>query len=248
MRGEVENNGGIGWRFAVGVVLIAGGYAALALLPVVVAANLKFGVKTALTSLIAFSPLLAKIAAVAVIGKAGFNYLKDGVFTLLGKFRPAQQVGRLRYRIGLVLFVLPIVLGMLERYASEFISNRIENEILWSSDRRFFLDRQPFRPWRRILGQASGAFYLRCKSRFCRSRIKRFPPSRGCAKSRQASAPPVTAIGSSPRTVVAEVDRMGRQRTPERIELQNYRQLQLSVTPTSPGIPPGKSIMVKPSL
>ena len=132
MRGEVENNGGIGWRFAVGVVLIVGGYAALALLPVVVAANLKFGVKTVLTSLIAFSPLLAKIAAVAVIGKAGFNYLKESVFTLLGKFRPAQQVSRLRYRIGLVLFVLPIVLGMLERYAPEFISNRIENEILWS--------------------------------------------------------------------------------------------------------------------
>ena len=54
-------------------------------------------------------PELAILAAVAILGKAGFDALVGGVKRRLGAFfkehGPAQQVSPTRYRIGLVMFL-----------------------------------------------------------------------------------------------------------------------------------------------
>jgi hypothetical protein len=129
---ETPGLGQVGLRFGIGVILIVGGYAALALIPLVTGADLNMGLKTALTGFLAIMPVLTKIAAIAVMGKAGFNLLKDHVFKFLGRFRPAEQVSRPRYRVGLVLFVLSIVFGSLLPYFPGILIDWRENDVFWS--------------------------------------------------------------------------------------------------------------------
>lgn len=124
--------GQVGWRFGVGIVLIIGGYASLALIPLVAGADLGVGVKTGLTGFLALMPVLTKVAAIAVMGKPGFNLLKTHVFKFLGRFAPAEQVSRRRYRAGLALFVLSIIFGSLLPYFPGILVDWEANEVFWS--------------------------------------------------------------------------------------------------------------------
>ena len=110
---QVSANATLGWRFGVGVALLAGGYLALGLIPLVRSTDLAVGLKTVLTAFITATPALSKVAAIAVMGKPGFQFLQAHLFKALHRLRPAQQVSRHRYRIGLILFLIPIVGGWL---------------------------------------------------------------------------------------------------------------------------------------
>jgi hypothetical protein len=85
--------------------------------------------KAVLTALIAVTPALSKVAAIAVMGKPGFEFLRAHLFEALHRLRPAQQVSRYRYRIGLILFLIPIVGGWLVARAPGLLSNW---SFLWS--------------------------------------------------------------------------------------------------------------------
>ena len=65
------------------------------------------------------------LVAVAVLGKAGFDYLVGLFKKALGRFfekhGPPEVVGRTRYRIGLVMFVVPLVLGWATPYMSHHV-------------------------------------------------------------------------------------------------------------------------------
>jgi hypothetical protein len=124
--------GQVGWRFGVGVILVIGGYVSLALIPLVAGADIGPGLKTGFTGFLALMPVLTKVAAIAVMGKPGFNLLKAHVFKFLGRFRPAEQVSRRRYRVGLILFVLSILFGSLLPYLPGIVVNWQENEVIWS--------------------------------------------------------------------------------------------------------------------
>ncbi|WP_119303943.1 hypothetical protein [Dongia deserti] len=121
-----------GWRFGIGILLVAGGYVAWALIPLVAGADLSMGLKTPLTGFLAVMPVLTKVAAIAVMGKPGFNLLKTYVFNFLGRFRPAEQVSQGRYRIGLVLFVLSLVFSSLLPYFPGIFVDWEANEKFWS--------------------------------------------------------------------------------------------------------------------
>ena len=68
------------WRLAIGAVLIAGGYAAWLIIPLVVASGLSPGVKTALTAL--FGATLTKFIAIGLLGRPTINFLKTHSFKL----------------------------------------------------------------------------------------------------------------------------------------------------------------------
>ena len=59
----------LGWRLGIGVALIIGGYAALLLIPFVMGADLGPQFKAALAGLLGLTPLLTKLAAIALIGR-----------------------------------------------------------------------------------------------------------------------------------------------------------------------------------
>jgi hypothetical protein len=70
----------IGWRFALGTVLIIGGYGAWSLIPVVIEADLEPGAKAFLSGLFGATPFLTKVVAVALMGRPAYNFLKGTVF------------------------------------------------------------------------------------------------------------------------------------------------------------------------
>ena len=69
------------------------------------------------------------LAAVAIMGKAGFDYLKLRVFGFLKRHVVPGQVSRTRYRIGLVMLLVPIVLGWVQPYASAVVEELAQYRI-----------------------------------------------------------------------------------------------------------------------
>jgi hypothetical protein len=61
------------------------------------------------------------LIAVAILGKPGFNYLKSKIFKWFKKYGPPDTVSLTRYRIGLVFFLLPILLGFILPYIWELL-------------------------------------------------------------------------------------------------------------------------------
>jgi hypothetical protein len=70
------------WRLAIGAVLIAGGYLAWLVIPLVVGSDLTARVKTALMAFLGATPLLTKLIAIALLGRPTINFLKKHSFKL----------------------------------------------------------------------------------------------------------------------------------------------------------------------
>lgn len=112
---EVRPPGG---RLAVGGVIFGLGMICPLFVPLVAATGLSAGWKAALSGLLLLGiPEVFMLAAVAVLGKPGFQYLRGRIFAVLRRAAPPEHVGRTRHRIGLALFVLPLLLGWLGPYA-----------------------------------------------------------------------------------------------------------------------------------
>jgi hypothetical protein len=69
----------LGWRFATGVVLIVGGYAAWSLIPIAVTTDLSPAAKSVLTTVLGATPFLTKVVAVAIMGRPAYAFLKRTV-------------------------------------------------------------------------------------------------------------------------------------------------------------------------
>mgnify|MGYP001813494349 CR=1 FL=1 len=104
-------------RFVIGAALFIAGFASPLLIPLVASSGLPTHWKTILsTGLVAGLPEVGMLAAVAVLGKEGFALLKQKLFSLFHKHTEAAAVGPLRYRVGLVMFSVPIVIGLSQPY------------------------------------------------------------------------------------------------------------------------------------
>jgi hypothetical protein len=91
---------------------------------------LSIGWKTTLAGLLALGiPELFMIIAAAVAGKEGFKYIKNKIFGFLKKHGPPDTVSKTRYRIGLILFVIPIIAGWLIPYFSHLVPSYEENRM-----------------------------------------------------------------------------------------------------------------------
>jgi hypothetical protein len=75
----------IGWRFALGTLLIIGGYGAWSLIPVVIEADLEPSLKAALSGLFGATPFLTKVVAIALMGRPAYNFLKRTVLQYVRK-------------------------------------------------------------------------------------------------------------------------------------------------------------------
>jgi len=73
----------VGWRFALGTVILVGAYMAWPLIPLVMAADLDPGFKAGLSGLLGATPFLSKFIAVAVMGRPAYYFLKRTVYERL---------------------------------------------------------------------------------------------------------------------------------------------------------------------
>lgn len=106
-------------RLFIGGAVFLIGFMGPAFVPLVAIADLSTEWKTALSGLLLLGiPELFMLIAVVILGRPGFEYFKG---LLLKAITPPAQVSRTRYRLGLVLFVLPLLLGWLMPYISPWL-------------------------------------------------------------------------------------------------------------------------------
>lgn len=119
-------------RLVLGTLILGVGFLCPALVPVVTASGLPAGWKATLSGLLLLGiPELFMLAAVAVLGKPGYAYLKRRVLGLVRRHvLPPQAVSRRRYRLGLVLFLIPLLWGWLTPYVAGRVAGYEGSRIL----------------------------------------------------------------------------------------------------------------------
>jgi len=113
------------------------GFASPLLVPFVARSDLSAGWKTTLSGLLLVGiPELFTLVAVAILGREGFNCLTGGIKQRLGAFMtehgPAQTVSAKRYKIGLIMFLIPILFGWAAPYAEHHIPGYVSNQLLYA--------------------------------------------------------------------------------------------------------------------
>ena len=118
----------LGWRLKAGVVIFALSII-LPVLGVPLVANL--GLSGTMTTSVSATLLIGAevlgILAVAVMGKPGYLYIKNRVFSFLKPYLPPKEVSRTRYTIGLVLFCVPLIFAWLSPYFPDLIPGFAQN-------------------------------------------------------------------------------------------------------------------------
>ena len=129
-------------RLLVGAGVLIFGWLCPLFVPLVLSSGLAPQWKTTLSGLLLLGiPEVFTLAAVAVLGKQGFEYLKGILFSLLRRLAPADTVGLVRYRIGLVMFLVPVLFGWLSVYIPHLIPGFVEHPMVYAitGDVMFFL-------------------------------------------------------------------------------------------------------------
>jgi hypothetical protein len=154
-----------------GGVLIFGWLCPL-FVPLVLATELSSEWKTTLSGLLLLGiPEVFTLAAVAILGKPGFEYLKGILFGLLRRLAPPDTVSLARYRVGLVMFVLPILFGWVSIYVPGWIPGFVAHPMAFALTGDVMLLASLF-----VLG---GDFWDKLRALFVHGARARFPEATG---------------------------------------------------------------------
>ena len=105
-------------RMRIGSALFALGLGSPIFVPLVTALPLSVELRTLLSGLLVLGiPEALWLVAAAVLGKEGFGALKAQLFGWFRELGPPATVSRARYRVGICLFVLPLLMALLQPYA-----------------------------------------------------------------------------------------------------------------------------------
>ena len=110
-----------GWRLQLGIALfVLSILLPLAGVPLVASLGLSKGKITTISGFLLVGSEVMGVAAIAVMGKSGFEFLKNRLFGFLKRVGPPMEVSRPRYTLGLVMFCIPILFSWLAPYASNW--------------------------------------------------------------------------------------------------------------------------------
>jgi hypothetical protein len=159
-------------RLVLGGAIFVVGFLSPLLVPLVARTDLPTAWKTTVSGLLLLGiPELFTIFAAAVLGKAGFEYLKYRIKRAFGRFfrehGPPETVSRRRYRIGLVMFTVPIVLGWMTPYALHHLPGYEKYHLLYGLPGDVLLIASLF-----VLG---GEFWDKLRSLFVHGARAQFP-------------------------------------------------------------------------
>jgi len=129
---ETGPSGDGGWRFPVGVGIFVIGFAAPLAIPLVARTGWPAAWKTLISGALAVGvPEIMMVAATAVMGKSGFAELKRRVGGFFRRYGPPDEVGATRYRVGLVMFAAPLVVGFLGPYLHHHLPGYETHPMWW---------------------------------------------------------------------------------------------------------------------
>jgi hypothetical protein len=119
-----------GWCLKAGILLFAFSIILpIVGIPFVAGLGLSGTMVTSVSGALLIGAELFGVAAVAVMGKPGYLYIKSRAFSFLKQYGPAREVSRTRYKIGLVLFCAPVLFGWLSPYFSDLIPGFMQNPL-----------------------------------------------------------------------------------------------------------------------
>jgi hypothetical protein len=128
--GDTSQQPVAGWRLKCGVALFVLSIAApLIGVPVVAALGLSATITASVSGILLVGAEVLGIVAIAVMGKAGYVYIKSRFFGFLKQYGPPKEVSRLRYRLGLVMFTVPVLFGWISIYAGQLIPGFTKNPL-----------------------------------------------------------------------------------------------------------------------
>jgi hypothetical protein len=108
----------VGTRFYVGAAIFLGSISMWLLVPAASAAGWSASKIASLTGGVFIGTKIGMLAAIAVMGKPGFNHLKRMLLGVFRKVGPPQEVSRERYQLGLLLFLVPVLMTWIAPYAA----------------------------------------------------------------------------------------------------------------------------------
>jgi len=118
-------------RLITGALVFIIGQLSPLLIPFVLNSDLGSGIKTALSGFLMLGvPELAIMLSIVIMGKAGFAFLKSKVGQFFKQYGPPETVSKTRYTIGLLLFIIPFIIGWLLPYFEHLIP-RYDEYHLW---------------------------------------------------------------------------------------------------------------------
>ncbi len=79
------------------------------------------GVKAAVWGALFFAPEVGTLLGAAVMGKENYERFKSATYAFIGRIKPAGDVGVWRHRIGIVMFLSPIVPTYIMAYKPEWL-------------------------------------------------------------------------------------------------------------------------------
>ena len=122
----------VGWRIKLGFALFLTSLIGFPLLiPLMALIGLSGERIAAVTGGLVLAAELMMVAGAAIAGKDGFAYIKSTVFGYLKPLGPPKTVSRVRYRIGLVMFILPLLLGWAAPYFGDHIPGFETNMLIY---------------------------------------------------------------------------------------------------------------------
>ena len=120
------------WRLRIGTVMFTLSIV-LPLVGVPVVASMDLSVTLAASvsgGLLAGGELMG-IAAIVVMGKSGYTFIKSKVFGLFKQYGPPEKVSPLRYKIGLTMFLIPILFGWVSPYLFQFVLDKMQAPLIY---------------------------------------------------------------------------------------------------------------------
>lgn len=102
--------------WAGGIVFALGLLMQLVGVPWVLGSDLSASTAATLSGALLIGGELSTLCSVAIVGKTGYTFVKATLGALLRRLGPPRNVGRIRYRIGLLMFCTPIAFAWLSGY------------------------------------------------------------------------------------------------------------------------------------
>ena len=159
-------------RLLAGAGVLIFGWLCPLFVPLVLATNLGSEWKTTLSGLLLLGiPELFTLAAAAILGKSGFEYLKGILFGWFRKLAPPDTVSLSRYRIGLAMFLLPLLFGWISIYVSNLIPGFADHPMVFAITGDLMFLASLF-----VLG---GDFWDKLRALFVHGATARFPATPG---------------------------------------------------------------------
>lgn len=115
-----------------GIVIFALGFLSPLLIPLVGMTDWPVSVKALVSGVLAFGvPELFMLLAVVVMGKPGYQFMKQQIGKFFKPLMPPDEVSPVRYKLGLVLFCIPLIFGLAEPYLAYFFEYFKDLPLAW---------------------------------------------------------------------------------------------------------------------